>query len=300
MKRILITGGTVFVSKYTAQYYLNKGYEVFVLNRNTRSQLPGARLIHADRSHLGNALKGLHFDVVFDINSYNKDDIHLLLDALESYGDYIFISSSAVYPDTAPQPFSENSPVGPNSFWKSYGTNKIEAEQALTKHNPKAYILRPPYLYGPMNNVYREAFVFDCALKGRTFYLPSNGEMKLQFFYIDDLCLFMDVLLEQRPSQRIFNVGNRTPVSIADWVKLCYQIAQRPLHTICVSETVDRRNYFSFHPYEYFLDVSAQKELFNYETPMKKGLEASFDRYLKFPEEVTTKPFMEFIDFYLK
>ncbi|MDO4793353.1 MAG: hypothetical protein Q3993_04165 [Filifactor alocis] len=151
-----------------------------------------------------------------------------------------------------------------------------------------------------MNNIYREAFVFDCALKGRTFYLPSNSEMKLQFFYIDDLCLFMDVLLEQKPSQRIFNVGNRTPVSISDWVELCYQIAQRPLHTACVSETVDQRDYFSFYPYEYLLDVSAQKKLLPYETPLKKGLEASFDRYLKFPDEVATKPFMRFIDFYLK
>ncbi|MDO4793354.1 MAG: NAD-dependent epimerase/dehydratase family protein [Filifactor alocis] len=144
MKRVLVTGGTVFVSKYTAQYYLNKGYEVFVLNRNTRSQLPGTRLIQADRQHLSNALKGLHFDVVFDINSYDKDDSRLLLAALEDYGDYIFISSSAVYPDTAPQPFSEGSSVGPNSFWKSYGTNKIEAEQVLTSRDPKAYILRPP------------------------------------------------------------------------------------------------------------------------------------------------------------
>ena len=57
-----------------------------------------------------------------------------------------------------------------------------------------AYILRPPYLYGPMNNVYREAFVFDCALADRKFYLPKDGSMKLQFFHVKDLCRLMEVI----------------------------------------------------------------------------------------------------------
>ena len=35
--KILVTGGTVFVSKYAAQYFAQKGHEVFVLNRGTAS-----------------------------------------------------------------------------------------------------------------------------------------------------------------------------------------------------------------------------------------------------------------------
>ena len=35
MKKVLVTGGTVFVSKFAAQYFVDKGYEVYVLNRNT-------------------------------------------------------------------------------------------------------------------------------------------------------------------------------------------------------------------------------------------------------------------------
>ena len=37
MKKMLITGGTVFVSQYAAQYFADK-FEVHVLNRNTRPQ----------------------------------------------------------------------------------------------------------------------------------------------------------------------------------------------------------------------------------------------------------------------
>ena len=50
--KILVTWGTVFVSKYTAQYFAQKGHEVFVLNRGTRPQVPGVNLLKAYR-HAG-------------------------------------------------------------------------------------------------------------------------------------------------------------------------------------------------------------------------------------------------------
>ena len=53
MKTVLVTGGTVFVSRYIAEYYCAAGYDVYVLNRNTREQSQGVKLIEADRHHLG-------------------------------------------------------------------------------------------------------------------------------------------------------------------------------------------------------------------------------------------------------
>ena len=44
MSKILVTGGTRFVSRYTAEYYAQKGYEVYVLNRNSRPQPEGVTL----------------------------------------------------------------------------------------------------------------------------------------------------------------------------------------------------------------------------------------------------------------
>lgn len=153
MKKVLVTGGTVFLSKYVAQYYVKKGYEVYVLNRNTGEQPEGATLIEADRHHIGDKLHKYHFDVVFDITAYTAEDIDFLLDAIGSYGQYIMISSSAVYPEYEKQPFTEETPVRENKFWGRYGTDKIEAEKALQQRDDRAYILRPPYLYGPLNNI---------------------------------------------------------------------------------------------------------------------------------------------------
>lgn len=299
MKKALITGGTVFVSRYAAEYYVKKGYEVYVLNRNSRVQPEGVTLIEADRHNLGNQLRDYHFDVVFDITAYDAEDVDCLMDALRSYEDYILISSSAVYPEYEPQPFCENTQLGENKFWGKYGTGKIEAEQALIRRNPEAYILRPPYLYGPMNNVYREAFVFECALKNRPFYLPQEGQMQLQFFYIDDLCRFMDLLLKQKPKRHIFNVGNKETISIRDWVSLCYRIAGKDAEFVNVNSKIEQRNYFSFYNYEYCLNVKAQEDLMPETTLLEAGLEESFRWYLDHEDAVNQKPFIQYIDTHL-
>lgn len=131
MKSVLITGGTTFVSKYAAQYFVEAGYEVYVLNRNSKPQVQGVQLIEADRHRLGDVLKDKCFDVVADITAYNASDIIDLCDALGEFEQYIMISSSAVYPEYALQPFKEKTQKAENKFWGKYGADKIEAENAL-------------------------------------------------------------------------------------------------------------------------------------------------------------------------
>ena len=295
MKKVLVTGGTVFVSRYIAEYYVAQNYDVYVLNRNSREQSKGVTLIQADRHNLGEILKEFEFDVVID-TAYNSDDVELLLNALGSYKDYILISSSAVYPEYAPQPFEENETLGINKYWGKYGTDKLEAENTLLKRNPNAYVLRPPYLYGQMNNVYREAFVFDCALESRKFYLPKNGDMKLQFFHINDLCRFIDIILDKKPSQHIFNVGNEIAISVREWVELCYEVTGNEVSFVNVDDDIEQRNYFSFYNYEYYLDVSKQVELMPETKPLDKGLKEAFEWYKDNTDKVNKKPFFDYID----
>ena len=295
MKKVLVTGGTVFVSRYIAEYYVAKGDEVYVVNRNSRKQSKGVKLIQADRHNLGEALRDYCFEIVID-TAYNADDVEKLLDALGDYKDYILISSSAVYPEYALQPFKEDTILGVNKYWGEYGTDKIEAEATLLKRNPNAYIVRPPYLYGQMNNVYREAFVFDCALSGRKFYLPKDGEMKLQFFHVHDLCRFIDILLEKKPEQRIYNVGNKEAVSIREWVEICYQVTGKNAEFINVYKDVEQRNYFCFYDYEYYLDVSKQYELMEDVKSLKDGLKESLEWYVNNQDKVNKKAYVNYID----
>lgn len=296
MKKILVTGGTTFVSKYVAEYFVNAGYEVYVLNRNTKPQVQGVNLIEGDRHNLGGILKNTFFDVVADITAYNAADIIDFVKELGSFGQYIMISSSAVYPEYGVQPFLEESEKSANKFWGAYGTDKIEAENVLLEKVKDAYILRPPYLYGPMNNVYREAFVFDCALADRKFYLPNDGSMKLQFFHVKDLCGLMEVIIRNKPDEHIFNVGNIEAVSIKEWVTICYKSLGKTPIFVNVNETIEQRNYFSFYNYEYYLDVTRQSKIYPKNISLEDGIKDAAKWYLEHRTDVGKKPYFEYID----
>ena len=120
--------------------------------------------------------------------------------------------------------------------------------------------------------------------------------MKLQFFHVNDLCRFIDVILRCKPNQHIFNVGNKEAVSVSEWVKLCYNAVGKNAVLHNVYEDIDQRKYFSFYDYEYSLDVSAQYELMSDVKPLDKGLEEAFAWYVQNKEKVIKKPFIEYIE----
>lgn len=293
--KVLITGGTVFVSRYTAEYFVKKGHEVYVLNRNTRPQSKGVILIECDRHNIGDKLKNIAFDMIIDVTSYNETDIKDLINALGYFGKYIMISSSAVYPETLSQPFSEEQECGFNIHWEDYGTNKINAEKYLLSKVPNAYIIRPPYLYGKMNNLYRESFVFECAEKNLPFFVPKNSKMKLQFFDIEDLCIFIEKIIADKPEYHIFNVGNPKTVSIEEWVKLCYGVLDRSPDIKYVKPEINQRLYFPFRNYEYILDVTKQLKIMPDVKPLAIGLKQSYDWYKNNRKLIIRKDYLQYI-----
>ena len=147
-----------------------------------------------------------------------------------------------------------------------------------------------------MNNLYREAFVFDCALVERPFYVPNDGSMKLQFFHVNDLCRFIDILLRTHPTQHIFNVGNSEPEDINSFVKACYKVVGSEPTLISVGNEHAQRSYFPFHDYSYVLDVSKMSELMPETMLFAKGLKDSYKWYVKNQSAVNRKPYFDYID----
>lgn len=265
---ILITGGTVFVSRFVAEYFAKCGHEVYVLNRNTKPQAEGVHLIECDRHAPGARLKSRRFDAVIDVTAYTAADVNLLLDGLADFGSYFLISSSAVYPETLAVPFKENDECGANAFWGEYGE---------------------------YNNVYREAFVFDCAERNVPFYLPKDGSMPLQFFHVEDLCRFIETLISLRPEQKIFNVGN-APVSVKEWVEACYAAAGKTPELISVTDGTEQRNYFPFYDYGYVLDTTAQDALLPDLLPLETGLRRAYTWYKEHKSAVKQKTYFDYIE----
>ena len=77
--KILITGGTTFVSKFAAEYFVKSGNHVTVINRGSRKQIDGVNLICCDRMELNDTLKEKHYDVILDITAYTDEHIRLMI-----------------------------------------------------------------------------------------------------------------------------------------------------------------------------------------------------------------------------
>ncbi len=142
-----------------------------------------------------------------------------------------------------------------------------------------------------MQNVYREPFVFECALNNRKFYIPNEGKMKLQFFHVDDLCKVIENILEKHPKEHIFNVGNEQLVDINTFVELCYKVVGKLLEKVYVTNHYNQRDYFSFYDYEYSLNISKQNELLPVQKDLFEGLKESYEWYKNHCDEVVKKDY---------
>ena len=79
--KILITGGTTFASRYVAEHFVSKGDEVFVLNRNSRPQSQGVRLINCDRLNLGNKFAG----AITELTNSMQKNTYLILSKMRIF-----------------------------------------------------------------------------------------------------------------------------------------------------------------------------------------------------------------------
>lgn len=182
--RALVLGGTQFVGRAVAEGLIARGWDVSVL---TRGRLPVeygglSRRYRAERREPASlrVLEGERFDAVVDVSAYAGADVRPVLEALRP-GEgtrYVLVSSGAVYRPSV-SPLAEDAPVGENEHWGPYGLGKLEAERLLADCQPTwgyaLSIVRPAYLYGPGNNLLREAYLFDRLERGLPVPVPGGG-----------------------------------------------------------------------------------------------------------------------------
>jgi len=154
--RVLFIGGTGMISSAASLMAIDRGFEVYLLNRGLEQpELPGARILTADvhrREDVHAALSGLEFDAVIDWIAYTPDDVErdLELFGADRVGHYVFISSASVY-EKPPSHYlvSESTPLS-NPYWE-YARNKIACEERLLKaHAHERFpvtIVRPSMTY---------------------------------------------------------------------------------------------------------------------------------------------------------
>jgi len=224
--KALVIGGTLFIGRELVRQLLAAGHDVTVLHRSAgRALYEGVEEIIGDRNDgdsMRRLLGGRDFELVFDnVYDWQRGTTAEHVEAAASacggrLERYVFMSSVASYGEGLE--LSEVAPLAPGDHPESYVRNKAGSERALFRmHQEKGFpvvTLRPPYVYGPGNPFYREAFFWDRFSAGRPVIVPGDGSRLMQFVYVKDLaraCL----LASQRPEAigRGFNIAHPAPIT---------------------------------------------------------------------------------------
>lgn len=190
--KVLFIGGTGLISSACSELAVERGIELFILNRGTSKKYPvprGSQLlvadIHADPARLTQLLHNHYFDAVVDWIAYTPADIERDIKLFSGkVRQFIFISSASAY-QKPPGHYliTEDTPLD-NPYW-DYSRNKISCEKRLMQeYNNKGFpvtIVRPSLTYGPsqiplcIGSWQHPYTVIDRMKKGRKIIVPGDG-----------------------------------------------------------------------------------------------------------------------------
>ena len=187
--RVLFIGGTGLISSACTRLAVDRGIELFVLNRGGHPELAhGAKAIRADsrdEAAMARALAGQRFDAVVDWIAYTPEDVarDVRLFTGRTH-QFVFISSASVY-QKPPVDWliREDTPLA-NPFW-DYSQNKIAAEELLMRaYRDDGFpvtIVRPSLTYGDTQaplviNSWERPFTAIARMRaGKPLIVPGDG-----------------------------------------------------------------------------------------------------------------------------
>jgi nucleoside-diphosphate-sugar epimerase len=309
----LVIGGTQFIGRILVAELLKAGHGVSVLHRKPKHSL-GRRVgnIAADRNDpkaIKAALTGKNFDVVFDhVYDWERGTTaaHVEGTARAAGGNlqrYIFVSSVAAYGDGLNH--HEGDALAADDAAELYVRNKAMSERALFRLHQRIGLpvvtLRPPFIYGPHNPFYREAYFWDRLRAGRSIILPGDGRRLMQFVYVKDLVgASLKAMEEPNAVGHAFNIANARPVSQMELVEALAKVCRKtPKFVRVPREFINRTGGHPMGPKMYFgvyLDVppitqitaKAQRMLKFKPTDFEDGLKETYQWYLRnadFPKQ---------------
>lgn len=304
--QVLVIGGTLFIGRQLVAELLEAGHEVSVLHRKPSHKL-GRRVgnLAADRNDpesLRSAVNGRRFDVVFD-NAYDWErgttaaQVEATARAVASnLSRYVFMSSVAAYGDGLNH--HEGNALAPDDHPDSYVRNKAMSERVLFRLHQRIGLpvvtLRPPYVYGPGNPFYREAFFWDRLRDKRPIIIPGDGRRLMQFIFVRDLvrgCL--KVMEEPTAVGHAFNIANARPVTQTEAVEAFAVAAGKQATMVRVPrERILRAGGHPMGPLLYFgtyydmppitmVIAKAQRVLKFKPTPFAEGLKETYRWYIR-------------------
>jgi GDP-L-fucose synthase len=210
-----------------------------------------------------------------------------------SVSKLLFLGSSCIYPQLAPQPMPEEQllagPLEPTNQW--YAVAKIagiKLSQAYRRQHGADYIsLMPTNLYGPGDNYHSENSHVVAALirrfhEAKVASAPrvavwGTGTPRREFLFVDDLadaCIFA---LEHYSAELHLNVGTGHDITIADFARLIAEV-------VAYDGTLQFDTSRPDGTPRKLLDVSRLSRLgWTARTPLREGLRKTYAAFLASP-----------------
>ena len=239
--KVLVIGGTLFIGRQLVKELCDAGHDVAVMHRKpAHGLLRRVENLMADRNDAASVQQALderRFDVVYDnVYDWERGTTAAQVQAtVRACGDrlsrYIFMSSVAAYGDGLNH--YEGDALAPDNHPDPYVRNKAMTERMLFRLHQRyglpVVTFRPPFVYGPGNPMYREAFFWDRMRLGRQIIIPGDGHRLMQFVYVKDLVRALIRAMEVPNSAgEAFNIGDSRPLTQAELVQALAAASGKP------------------------------------------------------------------------
>lgn len=299
-KNILVIGGSYFIGRIFCQALAKAdGYVLHVLNRGRFPlKLKGVFEYKCDR-HDGAAVKealpAIRYDAVVDFCAYTKNDVKSLLEHIPGeVGQYIYISSCAVFLPSVDYPKTEDCPKvsspipGPAGEY-AYGKALLEEEagEICAKKGIPLTILRPSFVYGPYNYAPRESFFFDLILSGKEIPHPAKSLALFQFVYVRDIAqILIGCLANPIVYENDYILSAPALVSYDKLLEVFSAASGQTLRTKPLGiDEIEEKNIplpFPLEGHEIFSGEKIARAISFAYTPFLEGMRETFDFYKKY------------------
>ncbi|MBI4891589.1 MAG: NAD-dependent epimerase/dehydratase family protein [Acidobacteria bacterium] len=304
--KTLIIGGTQFIGRHLVASLLKGGHDVTILHRRHSHDL-GKKVanLQADRNDpaaVQAAVNGKSFDAVFDLAyDWERGTPAKAVSSLAHYltgniGRYIYMSSVAAYGDGLNH--HEGDALAADDHPDAYVRNKAQTERALfrlhQRHGTPVVTIRPPFVYGPGNPIYREQFFWDRIRDKRALILPGDGRRLMQFVFVKDL-VSACIRAVDAPNAlgHAFNISNARPLTQAELIDAFFTscgkttpVVRIPRERIlrCGGHPMGPNLYFGMYfdlPPITMVISKAQRVLTFKPTPFADGLKETYKWYVR-------------------
>ena len=268
--KILILGGSGFISGALARRLVSDAHAVTAVTRGTRrvdagwaAQVEWISANRGDEAALSAAVRGRAFDVVYDMIAYRPEESQIAVRVFKgSTGRFIHCSTISVYmvsamvqcPVTEEQdhlPLMRHWPRNP--FGMEYGILKRACEDVVwTHHNQETFpvtVVRPTYVSGPGDPAMRDWFWIQRLLDGGPLLVPGSGDHAFQQVYVEDVAATCAQLLGVPESMgKAYNVASREIFSLNEYLHAMGQLLNRMPELVHIGQEAFDRHPISTCP----------------------------------------------------